>query len=453
MEVESLSDREVVKREQQSKEEAKAAKIDPYAGERERRAAVVFADWQWMMGVKEDKRGEECEVEEIDPDVECQLGFVERVDDSDAVKMEVEVQVEEMKMDSEVLKKRELKGTEEGEAAKEIIHEGKRDAKADRAAEENRRLMEEYEKWKREEDAKSPAPDPEKWNDYYAFQARSFEQWWTEFFGWAYGSFNDETKIPCMRLTNTPGGSQFSTLQVFSVRVAEIHGDLQWPLFVFGTVALRDTEDHNRNIIFDCDRDNYQTLTEKDPCLVLTGPVRAVILCDRVYIQVSLYARGTTESEYKEISLLAVPFRSSSMPIDSILINEHYTSRLTTLEFALGHIAFSVEATIGVEIIHGSWPDGFHGQFTACTAMIDKKVVLLDSGGLGLHAAGDEVKLSRRVVSVECDGKLIVSVKALKGDKVFLDEKDFTPQEMGTCYQEFDIGPCRMKVTVAWSLF
>lgn len=190
----------------------------------------------------------------------------------------------------------------------------------------------------------------------------------------------------------------------------------------------------------------------QDLCLVLTGPVRAVILCGCVYLQVSLNMRGTTESEDKEISLLAVPFRSDSKPSESILINKHYTSRLTTVEFALGHIVHSVEATISVEIIHGSWPDDFRGQFTARTARIDKKIVLLNSEGVGLLVAGDEVKLSRRVVSVEYYGKLSVSVKAMKGDKVFLDEMDFTPQEMGTCYENFDIGPCRMKVTVAWSL-
>jgi hypothetical protein len=66
-----------------------------------------------------------------------------------------------------------------------------------------------------------------------------------------------------VRFTNTPGGRKYKTLQVFSVKVAQIHGGLQWPLLVFGTVALRDSIDHNRNIIFDRDRDNYQTLTEK----------------------------------------------------------------------------------------------------------------------------------------------------------------------------------------------
>lgn len=182
IEVESLSERE----------EAKKRENDEEEDERERRAAVVFADWQWMMGVK-DQGGEECEVEEIDPDVECQRRFVEREDDSDAEKMEVELQVEALSMESEV--KGELKGADEGEAAKEIIHEGGRETgKIDPAAEKNRRLMEEYAKWKREKDAQRPAPDPEKWNDWYAFEARSFEQWWTNIHGWAYGSFNDESE-------------------------------------------------------------------------------------------------------------------------------------------------------------------------------------------------------------------------------------------------------------------
>lgn len=70
-------------------------------------------------------------------------------------------------------------------------------------------------------------------------------------------------KIPCKRFTITPGGRKFDTLQVFSVNVAEIHGGLQWPLLLFGTVALHDSIDHNRNIIFDRDRGNYQSLTEK----------------------------------------------------------------------------------------------------------------------------------------------------------------------------------------------
>jgi hypothetical protein len=54
-----------------------------------------------------------------------------------------------------------------------------------------------------------------------------------------------------------------STVQVFSVRLATASASLQWPLNVYGMMAVRDTMDHNRNIIFNRTRDNCQTLTEQ----------------------------------------------------------------------------------------------------------------------------------------------------------------------------------------------
>jgi hypothetical protein len=58
-----------------------------------------------------------------------------------------------------------------------------------------------------------------------------------------------------MRFTDEPApplriASKCDTLQIFSVKVGGIIGGLQWPLNVFGMVALRDPVDHNRNIIF-----------------------------------------------------------------------------------------------------------------------------------------------------------------------------------------------------------
>ncbi|GJN02708.1 hypothetical protein PR202_ga20086 [Eleusine coracana subsp. coracana] len=79
-------------------------------------------------------------------------------------------------------------------------------------------------------------------------------------------------------------------------------------------------------------------------------------------------------------------------------INECYTSRLTKLEFGLGHIVDSVEATvISVQVIHGSWLP-----------------------------------------------KMTMVCKM---------EKVFTPQEMGTHFEILNVGDCKLKVTVAWSLF
>jgi hypothetical protein len=54
-----------------------------------------------------------------------------------------------------------------------------------------------------------------------------------------------------------------TTLQIFSLKVSKIREGLQWPLQVFGMVAIRDCVDHNRNIIFDRPRDNCQILTRE----------------------------------------------------------------------------------------------------------------------------------------------------------------------------------------------
>lgn len=68
--------------------------------------------------------------------------------------------------------------------------------------------------------------------------------------------FTDE---PALCYTAFPMG----TLQIFSVKVAGIKRCLQWPLDVFGFVAVRDNIDRNRNIIFNRTRSSCQTLTEK----------------------------------------------------------------------------------------------------------------------------------------------------------------------------------------------
>ncbi|KAF8668762.1 hypothetical protein HU200_051950 [Digitaria exilis] len=89
---------------------------------------------------------------------------------------------------------------------------------------------------------------------------------------------------------------------------------------------------------------------------------------DLVTIKVELKVKGTIESEDKDLSLLAVPLTysggSGSRTIEC-------TSKLSTLEFMLGEIVSSVEATVFIQVIDGSWPDGFHGQFAAHTSSID----------------------------------------------------------------------------------
>jgi hypothetical protein len=66
------------------------------------------------------------------------------------------------------------------------------------------------------------------------------------------------TDDPMPRISRT-----MRSMQIFSVKVKEVCGDLHWPLDVFGIIAVRDDLDYNRNIIFERNRDNCQTLNEQ----------------------------------------------------------------------------------------------------------------------------------------------------------------------------------------------
>ncbi|XP_048550818.1 uncharacterized protein LOC125530470 [Triticum urartu] len=267
-----------------------------------------------------------------------------------------------------------------------------------------------------------------------------------------------------MRYTDAeaPGGyaEPLDTLQIYSIKVAEIRGGLRWPIHVYGMIAARDIVDRNRNIIFDRSRDDCQTLTSKDSCLVMTGPTRPIVMLGAATFEIVLKVKeGSTESRDKVLSFLAVPHDSVNCLELSCTTDRKYISKLSTLEFTMSQIACSVEATISVQMVDGSsWPHGVRGEFSACTtSMADRKVVLLNSGSekeVEVSADG-MIRLSRRVASVEFTGELKVCVDAwwqgeVKPKKAW---KVFKPKRAGRNYGTFNLGGvCKMKVTVAWSL-
>jgi hypothetical protein len=136
-----------------------------------------------------------------------------------------------------------------------------------------------------------------------------------------------------------------------------------------------------------------------------------------------------------------------------------YTSKHSTLEFTCGLVASTVEATIAMQIVEGSWPEGFRCKLTACIGSLDHMdIMLLDSGEekVPVSAADGTVELSRRVVSVESYGRLIVHgmMRRCGGDhaQVLAQAKaSFAALDADRIWGRLDLGVCKLKVTVSWS--
>lgn len=198
----------------------------------------------------------------------------------------------------------------------------------------------------------------------------------------------------------------------------------------------------------------------QDPYLDLVGPIRAVVWCDNIIIEVNLSVKGTTESDDKNLSFLAVPLLSGNGG-HSRMFRSYETSKLSTLGITLGYIFHSVEATIFIQLVDGSC---LHGKFTAFTTGISQnkaermdreEIVLLDSGCEKVPIDGNaDIQLPRRVVSVEIPGELKVKVcvwKASGSDENAV-ELVFKPKKAYKSSGVLDAGFCKMQVTVAWSL-
>jgi hypothetical protein len=154
--------------------------------------------------------------------------------------------------------------------------------------------------------------------------------------------------------------------------------------------------------------------------LKLTGPSRAVVLSDPATFEVDLKVKGASESKDERLSFLAKTYINYEGFLSHHLTRE-YSSRLSTLEFGLGSMTYSLEATIALRITSGEWPSGFRAKFTASTTSIScAKVILLDSGDdkVSVVGHGRNITLSRSVVSAEYLEQLKVCAKALQGDHV-----------------------------------
>ncbi|XP_044416968.1 uncharacterized protein [Triticum aestivum] len=121
--------------------------------------------------------------------------------------------------------------------------------------------------------AKMGPDDADKEMAYEAKKFASHVRVWESAWGKTCGFFTDSTALSSMQFTHyTPGhipsqgaGSNPATLQVLSIKLVKVAGGLQWPLSVYGVVAVRDIVDHNRNILFSRGRSEALQLTQDDP--------------------------------------------------------------------------------------------------------------------------------------------------------------------------------------------
>uniref|UniRef100_A0A0E0RCL3 DUF6598 domain-containing protein n=1 Tax=Oryza rufipogon TaxID=4529 RepID=A0A0E0RCL3_ORYRU len=317
-----------------------------------------------------------------------------------------------------------------------------------------------------------------------------FRRVWTRWHGRNFGSF-DDTTYPAMRYTfgRIPKSSFAGCdngLQIFSIKLllrntSTTDHQLQWPLHVYGLVATRDSLDPRRNLLFNRTRDNCQILTQQDPFLVLTGPSRAIVLIDPVQFEVQLKAKSNNNTlhdhpDQDQIVNFGV-VDSGYLPGPT----RHCIGKRSEVEFTISVLDRSIEATIiSVQLVGGSsWPDHLQGKLVSRTASaIHQEIVLLDSqkqqdGKMPIDDGGF-IQLSRRVVSVELAGQLIVQVLAFNSQQQVVDndndnKKDeivakheivFDPKEASLSVETCELqlggggggGPCKLQISVAWSL-
>ncbi|KAM0889022.1 hypothetical protein ACQ4PT_027957 [Festuca glaucescens] len=275
----------------------------------------------------------------------------------------------------------------------------------------------------------------------------------------------DAASVPPMCYTdNLPSNcSPRDSLQIVSIKIASIRGGLPWPIHVFGMVTARDVLDYRKRvIIYARARSNCQTITEEHPYLVLTGPTRAIVTChDPGNIDIVLKVKGETESHDRDLSFLVLNLQSRGY----CYFHGDYTSNRSTLELGFHHIDRVVKATISVRLMGGALlpPGDFQGVFTASTTSGNFVGILLLAFRDGKLPVADDgtINLSRRVVSVgytreDQKDQLKVSIVARSAEheqNATRNDIVFTPKIYGRSRGVFNLGTCKMQVTVAWSEF
>ncbi|XP_037476971.1 uncharacterized protein LOC119354338 [Triticum dicoccoides] len=243
------------------------------------------------------------------------------------------------------------------------------------------------------------------------------------------------------------------TMQMYSIKVAKVKCH-NWPLKVYGVVAARDVVDNRRNILFFRTRDDYQLLTEHDPFLHLTSPSRAIISMDTVNIEIQLKLKGTTKSEDRALISKAFSYNGD---VGDTFSTRHLSGHFCTIELCYAHLERSLQATIlSIRVQEGSLPSE-NGIRVVCSSLPSESpsehVLLFGSkGGTIPVGEGGYLDLSRQVASVKREGRLEILMEILEQSGCTSHYFAFTPESSNVSQKEFNLGDCKLEITVAWSL-
>ncbi|XBH89471.1 hypothetical protein VPH35_081361 [Triticum aestivum] len=290
--------------------------------------------------------------------------------------------------------------------------------------------------------------------------------------GW---TFEAKTTLSPMYFTHcTPDNLDYATgtsLQIFSVKIAGIKGDLKWPLYVYGVVAARDRVDFKCNILFHRTRENAQQVTQDDPFLRLTGPARAIL--PELDLEVELRVKGRTESRDRALINQAYPYTHCCARLYTIgFHNCHYR-----IELSLEQLENSVQATIlSVRVVKGDPCTFKYGGRVACSSP-PHEVVIMDSQGSVLEVTDPP---SMQVVLLDshyCNGgempmdtdelrqsnvfypetfeetfKVVIQAYSQSGDVAAQGHVKLAPKLCNISQAVCDLGDSKVEITVAWSV-
>ncbi|CAM0885110.1 unnamed protein product [Alopecurus aequalis] len=264
-------------------------------------------------------------------------------------------------------------------------------------------------------------------------------------FNMAFFDLDEESRIGRRRqLHGQPKLREKSCINVISLKICE--SDVGFPINLFGTVIARDEVDYKCVYMFRREMDDSQIITSPDDMLALTDPCRGLVASDKIYFEINLkinidggatkdFSKGVLvfESEYDEDE----PYMTSSL-----------TSWLSEVELAYAHVLDPMEATIAINLLKGAYNISRVEAWT--TENTEARMILYDNKEadtqIVINDGGGSVPLTRRVVAVPLDEKVVLSL-------VVDDEAEPLVLTLG---QTDEVHACKMgsgevQVKIAWA--